>query len=366
MIHRSNSQTRTTILLFTLLSLISMAVTLPTNFLANASVFSTSERQSDHQRNLKNDANKHREDHHGAVHVEGASHAPTTIGRPTIRVDRGDISTLDLTLGIGSTEGMPKAPFKFEKEDTTGTNPKIKVIDANGVKWNVKFDEEVHAEIAASRIVWAFGYNVEESYYVSSAQVSGVTGLGRAKKFVGANGAITNAMFEKRPDNIARRKNDWSWSSNPFSGTKELSGLILLNVLVNNWDAKQTNNGVLGIFDKNGGVNEWYTVCDWGGTFGKYGSVFSHSKWTPRDFEKESYIEGVSGNTLKLHYKGKMSASHSVPLEHARWFAGLANQLTDDQIRQAFKASGASETEIASFSNKIRERLNELKKATGQ
>jgi hypothetical protein len=69
---------------------------------------------------------------------------------------------------------MPKPPFKFEKEDTSGTNPKIKVIDANGVKWNVKFDEEVHAEIAASRIVWAFGYNVEESYYVPSAQINGV------------------------------------------------------------------------------------------------------------------------------------------------------------------------------------------------
>src|SRR5215813_2842112 len=334
MTHKTSSQTHS-ILLFTLLSLLSVAISLPANFSASASVLSSPEGTSD-QNKFKNDSkNKRNENHGGATTVGGASHAPTTIGRPVLRIDRGDISTLDLNLGIGSTEGMPKSPFKFEKEDTSGTNPKIIVIDANGVKWNVKFDEEVHAEIAASRLVWAFGYNVEESYYVPSAQVSGVTGLGRAKKFVGPNGSISNAMFEKRPDNIARRKDDWSWGSNPFSGTKELSGLILLNVLVNNWDAKQTNNGVLGEFDKNGGVNEWYTVCDWGGTFGKYGSVFSHSKWTPRDFDKESYVEGVSGNTLKLHYKGKMGASHSVPLEHARWFAGLASQLTDDQIRQA-------------------------------
>jgi hypothetical protein len=164
---------------------------------------------------------------------------------------------------------------------------------------------------------------------------------------VNANGAIRNALFEKRPDDVAHHKEPWSWSSNPFSGSREMSGLILLNVLVNNWDAKQTNNGVLSKFDKNGGVNDWYTVCDWGGTFGKYGSIFSHSKWNTSDFEKQSYVEGVNGNMLRLHYGGKMGGSHSVPLEHARWFAGLANRLTDDQIRQAFKASGASESEIA-------------------
>jgi hypothetical protein len=357
------SQTRSILVSIVVLVLFSVAVNLPPASYASAPALNAG--LSSKQHKIKEDKNKTKDNHAGATEAS-SSHAPTTIGTPAIRQDRGDISTLDLTLGIGSVEGMPKPPFQFEKEDTTGTNPKIKVKDANGVKWNVKFDEEVHAEIAASRLVWALGYNVEESYFVPSATVNGVTGLGRAKKFVGANGAITNALFEKRPDTIARRKEPWSWTSNPFTGTKELSGLVLLNVLVNNWDAKQENNGVLGMFDKNGGVNEWYTVCDWGGTFGKYSSVFSHSKWTPSDFQGQSYIDGVSGNTLKLHYKGKMAGSRSVPLEHAKWFAGLANQLTDEQIRQAFKAAGASESETVSFSIKLRERLNELKKATGQ
>src|SRR5262249_8674261 len=80
------------------------------------------------------------------------SAAPTRPGSPALWEDRGDISKLNLILGIGSAEGAPKPPFKFDKEDTTGTNPKIKIFDANGVKWNIKFDEEVHAEVAASRI----------------------------------------------------------------------------------------------------------------------------------------------------------------------------------------------------------------------
>jgi hypothetical protein len=205
----------------------------------------------------------------------GPSSAPTTVGTPAIWADRGDIASLNLMLGIGSEEGKPKPPFAFDKEDITGTNPKIKVIDANGVKWNVKFDEEVHAEVAASRVVWAAGYMVEESYFVPSGQVSGVTGLGRAKKFVGADGSFTNGMFEKRPDNIARRRNPGPWESNPFRGTKELSGLAILNALLNNWDAKSVNNNVLGMYDADGTtVKEWYLVGRLGSCIRKDGQLY--------------------------------------------------------------------------------------------
>ncbi|MCC6744910.1 MAG: hypothetical protein IT175_13710, partial [Acidobacteria bacterium] len=168
----------------------------------------------------------------------GPSNAPTTTGTPIMWADRGDIASLDLIHGIGSPESMPKAPFTFVKEDVSGTNPKIRVQDANGVTWNMKFDEEVHAEIAGSRFAWACGYMVEESHYVASGTVNGVTGLGRAKKFIGPNGSFTAAMFERRPDDVARRKTPWSWDQNPFVGKQELSGLAILAVLMNNWDAK--------------------------------------------------------------------------------------------------------------------------------
>ncbi len=142
--------------------------------------------------------------------------APQTAGTPVLWESRGDISSLNLFWGIGSEDSIPKPPFNFEKEDVTGTNPKIKVTDANGVKWNVKFDEEVNAEVAASRLVWACGYMVEESHFVRSGKVNGVTGLSRAKKFVGSDGSFSNAMFEKRPDTIVRRNIRWTWRLQPF------------------------------------------------------------------------------------------------------------------------------------------------------
>jgi len=286
--------------------------------------------------------------------------APTKSGTPAIWQSRGDISKLNLLLGIGSEEGKPKPPFKFFKEDTTGTNPKIKIFDANGVKWNIKFDEEVHAEVACSRIVWACGYMVEESYFVPSGKVSGVTGLGRAHKFIGKDGSFTNGMFEKRPDEIARRAVVWDWDKNPFVGTKELSGLAILNCLLSNWDAKPTNNNVLGMYDSNGGVKDWYLVADWGGTLGKAGGLLSRSKWDLADYSKQQFISGSKGNAVAFHYSGKMSAMHTVPHEHAKWFVGILSQLSDNQLRDAFRAAGATPAEVDGFASQIRRRINDL------
>lgn len=294
---------------------------------------------------------------------KGESAAPAQAGTPAIWEDRGDISKLNLVLGIGSESGKPKAPFQFDKEDVTGTNPKIKIIDANGVKWNLKFDEEVHAEVAASRIAWACGYMVEESYFIPSGKVNGVTGLGRAKKFVGSDGSFTNAMAEKRPGNIARRAINWDWSSNPFVGTKELSGLAILNCLLSNWDAKTTNNNVLGMHDGNGGVKDWYLVADWGGTFGKTGGFLSHSKWDLADYSKQRFIEGSRSGAISFHYSGKMSALRSVPSDHARWFLGVIGKLSDNQLRDAFRAAGATQAETEGFSAQIRKRISELQAA---
>lgn len=298
---------------------------------------------------------------------KGSANAPATEGTPALWRDVGEVSQLNLLWGIGSEEEMPKPPFQFDKEDVTGTNPKIKIIDANGVKWNMKFDEEVHAEVVSSRIVWAMGYMVEESYFIPSGTVNGVTGLGRAKKFIGSGGSFTNAMFEKRPDNIARRRNPWAWDGNPFAGSKELSGLAVLCFLLSNWDAKESNNNVLGMFEEDGTtVKEWYLVADWGGTFGKTGGFMSHSKWDPMDYGKQAFLDGVAGDTIKFHYSGKMGSSlKNMPLSHVRWITQRIAQLSDAQWRDAFKAGGAAQAEADAFLSVLHRRVGELKSAAG-
>lgn len=287
-------------------------------------------------------------------------------GQPILWRDPGNVAQLDLFWGIGGPDKAPKAPFKFVKEDTSGTNPKIRIEDANGVLWNIKFDEEVHAEVASSRIAWAVGYMVEESYFLPSGKVEGVGKLDRAAKFVSPDGSFRAGMFEKRPVDVTRRGIFWDWDSNPFRGQKELSGLAILAVMLNNWDAKTTNNNVLGIRDDSGAMKEWYIVADWGGTFGKMGGVFSHSKWDLDAYRKQGFIDGVSGGSVKLSYSGKGgSILKAVPLDHAKWFASVVGQLSDEQLRQAFKAAGASDAETNGFVGRIREKIAELKSTVG-
>ncbi|MCI0339013.1 MAG: hypothetical protein L0226_15675 [Acidobacteria bacterium] len=318
------------------------------------------------QKNKDKDKDKDKDSKKGKK-AKKSSNAPAENGTPALWEERGDISQLNLLLGIGSQEGQPKPPFQFDKEDMTGTNPKIKVIDANGIKWNVKFDEEVHAEVASSRIVWACGYMVEESYFIPSGKVNGVTGLSRAKKFISSDGSFTNGMFEKRPDNIARRGVNWTWESNPFVGSKELSGLAILNCLLSNWDAKSTNNNVLGMYDDAGKVKDWYLIADWGGTLGKAGGFLSHTKWDLSAYSKQSFLEGASGNTVKFHYSGKMgSALRSIPREHVVWFNGIVGKLSDNQIRDAFRTAGATQSETEGFTAQLRKRINELSSVAGR
>jgi hypothetical protein len=56
----------------------------------------------------------------------------------------------------------------------------------------------------------------------------------------------------------------------------------------------------------------------------------------------------------------------TVPVEHAKWFAGVVGQLSDEQLRDAFRAAGATDEEVNGFAARLRQKINELKAATGQ
>lgn len=275
--------------------------------------------------------------------------------------DPGSIAGRDLLWGSGAADRAPKGPFVFLKEDTSGTQPKLEVRDAAGRQWDVKFGEEVHAEIAANRLVWALGYIAEELYYVPNGTVTGMTNPGRTKGAVGPDGTFNKASFRLRTETSERAAQRWTFDKNPFVNTQELSGLAILMTMLNNWDIQGTrNNRILLIDDE-----EHYIVSDLGATFGKMGRFpIPRSKWNLEDFKKEEFIEKVEGGMIDLDYEG-YGGINKVPLDHARWFSALASQLTDDQLQAALKASGANDAEVAGFSARLREKINELQKAVG-
>ena len=80
----------------------------------------------------------------------GAPVAPT--GKPLLWRDPGVVEKLDLAGGPLGRQAAPKAPFTFMEESFSGSNPKIKIRDANKVQWTMKFGTEVNAETFASRL----------------------------------------------------------------------------------------------------------------------------------------------------------------------------------------------------------------------
>lgn len=293
-------------------------------------------------------------------------------GRPVLWRDPGPIAAKDLFWGPATPDGVPKPPFSFVEEDTGGTKPKIVVTDANGVTWKVKFagpsasNNEVHAEIAATRLAWAFGYLVEEHHYVSEGRIENVKGLRRAARSVGADGTFRVARFEKRPADVTRAGGHWSLDDNPFADTRELSGFKILIALLNNWDTKTSNFSVVHV-TATGELEDWYLISDWGSTFGRMGppALFpSRNRWSLRDYQQEAFIDRVDDRYLHLNHDGD-HVIRKVPIAHARWLAELASELSADQVRRAFEASGASADEIAGFSARVMEKLAQLQSAVG-
>ena len=220
--------------------------------------------------------------------------------------------------------------------------------------------------MASNRILWALGYLVEEMYLVPSGKIDGVKGLKRAAKEIGAGGGFKRARF-RRVDRALRRTDEpWTFQQNPFTGTRELSGLVILMSLINNWDIdKALNNRVVSATLPNGQTERWFIVSDLGATFGKMGgSMGQKTKWNLKDYIAEDFIERVKDGKLQLDYEGFESKNlGEVPIEHARWFTSMARQLTPTQLRSAFEAAGATPPEVDGYSKRLAAKIAELQKA---
>src|SRR5688500_8990715 len=149
---------------------------------------------------------------------------PMPRGTPVLWTDR-DPARLDLAAGPGGAGMRPAARrLRFLEEEKGGYSKKFRVRDSRGREWVVKVGKESQSETAATRLIWAAGYETEITYLVP-------------RVYIPTQGWFDNVRFEARPKDL-KRLDEWSWERNPFTGTREMDGLKVLMVLVNNWDLK--------------------------------------------------------------------------------------------------------------------------------
>lgn len=303
------------------------------------------------------------------VAICAAALMPVSASAQTVTVrlwqDPSPVAARDLRWGSGAPDRAPRPPFRFVEENGGGTQPKVVVADAAGVTWDVKFGEEAHAEVAAGRLVWALGYFVEEMYFVPGGTIVGISDLGRAKEAVTSDGTFAAARFERRDERLKRLDDGWTFHSNPFPAKPELSGLKILMTMINNWDIEGERNNLI-VEDLATGERR-YLVADLGASFGRMGGRLSgHSKWDLAGYREDGFIDEVTDAAIELDFDGLESGMEAIPIAHARWFAALASQLTEAQVRQAFEAAGASPEEVDGFSARFLEKVAALRRAVEQ
>ena len=278
-------------------------------------------------------------------------------GTPVLWREPTDIASRNLLLGPGGEALKPDlSKITFIKDETGGYSTKYRVKDASGRVWVAKVGKEAQPETAAIRLVWAAGYVTEISYLVPRVEIEG-------------KGTFENVRFEARPENV-ERLDEWRWAANPFAGKRELQGLKVLMARLENWDIKDSNNRVL-LVRGVGGQNELhYIVSDLGATFGKTGGQNSPmallrnvkgSRNEPEDYVSDKFVERVEGGRVRLHYSGKSSGlMRDISVADARWIGGLLSRLSDEQLRDAFRAANYSAAEVDMLASAVRKRINEL------
>jgi hypothetical protein len=303
-----------------------------------------------------------------------------TADRPVLWSDPGDIRSRNLYWGPGGQEHGPQPPVEFIEEDMAGTSLKFDVRDLAGKKWKAKLGLEAKPETVAARLLWAVGYSANENYLFPRLQVKNLPlQLHRGQHLTDSNGEVHDVRLQRHPTGY-KRSGNWNWRNNPFYGTREFNGLRVMMGLIGNWDLKDDNNAILER-EKGDGPNV-YEVSDVGTAFGTAGKSYSdvRSKGNRAAYEHSRLIAHVHRDYIDLNFPRRPPATEMlefewgfyfhqlhirwigqhIPRQDAKWIGSLLAQLTPEQIQDAFRAAGYSQTEIDAYAHAVISRIQEL------
>jgi hypothetical protein len=262
-----------------------------------------------------------------------------------------DLEHRDLFLGVGGSKNAPDPDelYEFKEEKAVGTQPGYDVKDSKGREWSVKLGSEARPEVAVSRLVWAIGYHQPSVYYLPRWT------LVRDGKKTPQEGGRFRLDDTKKLD-------EWSWRRGPFFNTRQLSGLFVLMVMVNNWDIKSQQNAIYRLKGEAPGPREQYMVKDLGASLGRSAWPVGGTKADPAGFEAEPFIERVEGNRVHFAFQGSWlepQLLRSITPADVRWTAELLSRLTPRQWSDAFRSAGFSDVDASRFIARLQQKAGE-------
>jgi hypothetical protein len=282
---------------------------------------------------------------------------PAAVDIKQLWIDPVDLESRDLFNGPGGAKLAPNPAARYEivEVDETGFSAGYAVRDDQGTAWNVKLGIEAQPEVVASRLLWALGYHQPPTYLVTTWKLAGED-----------SGAQGISRFRRESPN-EKVVSDWSWYENPFERTQPFKGLVVANLILNNWDWKTSNNKV---YAGDAGHRK-YIVRDVGASLGK--TTFPQFlKWTPlrmgkqgsrndlEGFEGQGFIKGVEADRVKFDYKGvNTRLIETVTVRDVVWTCRLMSRLSPQQWDDAFRAAAYQPAERQRFIAKLKSKIGQ-------
>ena len=259
----------------------------------------------------------------------------------------------DLLWGVGGQRLAPDpaAVYTVLEVKRTGFSMGLTVEDARKRKWSAKMPPEAPTEVVASRILWGAGYHQPPIYYV---------GKWNAEGSPYPNPQLPSRFRESKPDlHGLDDKGVWSYYRNPFVGTKELNGLLILQVMLGNSDLKDEQNALYILNQKFEGASRWYVARDLGQSLGRTG-VIDAPRGDPKVFEETPFIKGMAGQYVRFDYRGRHGPlMDRMTAADVRWICERLQRFSDTQWSDAFRAGGYAPQVADRFIRRFKQKVQE-------
>jgi len=266
-------------------------------------------------------------------------------------VDPGPVPR-ELLWGVGGREHAPAADavYQLKAKDESGFSTSYDVTAPDGLEWSVKIGPEAQTEVVVSRLLWALGYHQPPIYYLPSWTLDG-SGIEKHQESEG--------RFRPKLPQLKREDEYWKWADNPFSGTRELKGLLVTLLMLNSTDLKDDNNAIYSLSEPWDGASRWFMVRDVGAALGETGKLFPRRNWL-EGFEKQGFITKIDGQSVEFDYDGRHQQLLSmITPADVQWAATRMKGLSDAQWHDAFRAAGYSDPFANRFIARLRQKIDD-------
>ena len=276
-----------------------------------------------------------------------------------------DLPDRDLFNGPWGADRAPNASASYTlvEHKHSGINPGLTVRDPLGRKWSVKQappdgqPSEGPIEVVVSRLLSAVGYHQPAVYYLPSFTL--VDDWGHHTE--------PGGRFRLH-DKALKDLGEWSWQQNPFVETRPYQGLLVILMMFNSSDLKNSNNT---LYERRSPevIERWYVVRDLGTAFGSTGR-FAPRRGDASVFERQRFILDVRHGFVEFDYHGwhQELVRNRITLDDVRWASDLLARLSHRQWDDAFRAGGYAPQTAARFIAKLKDNVargQQLSAATG-